>query len=256
MMPICASVLVAVIGFSPALADEYVVRSGSGDIFTIEQVGSHRSPSDCWMSFDGKVYNVSRFVKQHDDFLDIRRWCGKDMSFDFRTKGRSWQDHRPKTYAKLEKYRIGELDSDGKARTAILRDQVSLTTGGGATSRYSIWIPMSLTLAALFGHRLLEKWLAKRGQGTYLLFNKMTSHKMWNVALLLASVPALVLGSLLTLKQLIPELDLDTAETLEWHVSGSLVFVILAVAHVTRHWRSFIPKWVTALRKRAGMSLK
>ena len=47
---------------------------------SLSEVASHDSESDCWMAVDGKVYEVTNFIKSHPGGNVIVQGCGKDAS--------------------------------------------------------------------------------------------------------------------------------------------------------------------------------
>jgi len=72
-------------------------------------VYEHNTPEDCWVVFDGKVYDLSEYLPNHDKFMDIRDWCGMDMTADFKDKAGAGRDHREGSYDLLEEYYIADL---------------------------------------------------------------------------------------------------------------------------------------------------
>ena len=80
-------------------------------VFSSEEVARHHSVSDCWMTIDGAVYDVTAYIPLHPTEPDVVvRWCGKDASEAFATKGYG-RPHGPAAYAALKKYFVGELGS-------------------------------------------------------------------------------------------------------------------------------------------------
>ena len=63
--------------------------------YTLDDVKVHNTSNDCWVVFEQSVYDLTKYLPNHDRFLDIREWCGKDMTEDFVTKDGSGRDHRP-----------------------------------------------------------------------------------------------------------------------------------------------------------------
>jgi len=81
------------------------VETQQEEFYTIEEVQEHDEEGDCWMVFEGEVYDFSEYVPDHDKFLDIREWCGTDMTQAFKDKAGEGRDHRESTYAMLEEWR-------------------------------------------------------------------------------------------------------------------------------------------------------
>lgn len=46
--------------------------------YTLAQVSTHASATDCWSVIDGNVYNLTSFVGKHPGGDDILKICGKD----------------------------------------------------------------------------------------------------------------------------------------------------------------------------------
>jgi len=82
--------------------------------YSLQEVNKHNTPEDCWMIFEGSVYDFTKYLPSHDVYMDIREWCGKDMTIDFKTKAGEGRDHRPMSYSLLESYKIGTYNSDSK----------------------------------------------------------------------------------------------------------------------------------------------
>ena len=61
--------------------------------YTISEIKDHDNPSDCWMSINGKVYNLTTYLEDHDKELDIRSWCGTDATLDYTDKAGKGKSH-------------------------------------------------------------------------------------------------------------------------------------------------------------------
>ncbi len=74
--------------------------------FTLTQVGSHSSRTDCWVAVNGGVYNLTAWINQHPGGADrILALCGKDGSTAFNTQHGS----SAKANAALVSFKIGTL---------------------------------------------------------------------------------------------------------------------------------------------------
>lgn len=76
-----------------------------------DEIMLHNTTDDCWMIFENKVYDITSEVSKHDRYLDIRSWCGKDMTEDFETKAGLGRDHKSSTYQMLNELYVGDLTS-------------------------------------------------------------------------------------------------------------------------------------------------
>lgn len=100
------------------LPEEYLMKDSAGarkeasvegedeKEFTAEEVALHSRRDDCWLILDGGVYDVSSYVEQHFGGDAILRNAGRDSSVGFHG-----DQHQPKTFHIVKKYRIGKLAS-------------------------------------------------------------------------------------------------------------------------------------------------
>jgi 4-hydroxysphinganine ceramide fatty acyl 2-hydroxylase len=80
-------------------------------IYTSQDVAIHARSTDCWVSRNGKVYDVTPFLADHPGGDDlILRFAGKDMGDAMADK--SEHEHSDAAYDMLEEYAIGRLGSD------------------------------------------------------------------------------------------------------------------------------------------------
>jgi cytochrome b involved in lipid metabolism len=76
------------------------------DSYTMATVASHKSPSDCWTTINGSVYNVTSWIKQHPGGAQaIISLCGIDGSVAF--NGQHGGQARPAS--ELASFKIGTL---------------------------------------------------------------------------------------------------------------------------------------------------
>lgn len=74
--------------------------------YTMADVSTHSTKSDCWMVIDDSVYNVTAFVDKHPGGEVILERCGKDATSYF--KGVS-EHAKPLVLTILSKLKIGNL---------------------------------------------------------------------------------------------------------------------------------------------------
>ena len=81
-------------------------------MYSLEEVGMHGQPQDCWMVIEGQVYDVSEFVKQdlHPGGDEILKGCGIDATELFVDRPGGEGSHSSKARAMLDQYLIGKLD--------------------------------------------------------------------------------------------------------------------------------------------------
>lgn len=92
--------------------------------FTLDEIEQHNTISDCYMAFEGSVYNITNYLNAHDRYMNIRDWCGRDMTEDFKDKAGRGIDHKASSYALLENYKVGVL-SDTTSNTVIENNTVA-----------------------------------------------------------------------------------------------------------------------------------
>lgn len=78
------------------------------------EVAKHGFESDCWMSIEGKVYDVTSYLTVHPAPPRILiELCGKDASEGWRTKGKKGKAHSRKASIPLKSMFKGELIGAG-----------------------------------------------------------------------------------------------------------------------------------------------
>lgn len=82
--------------------------SGTTGTYTLAQVKTHGSASDCWTAINGKVYNLTRWEDQHPGgAANIISLCGTDGTAAF--KGQ--HSNKPRPNDELANFQIGVLSS-------------------------------------------------------------------------------------------------------------------------------------------------
>ena len=80
-------------------------------ILTAEDVEEHASPRSCWVTRDGKVYDVTEFLPDHPGGDDlILKYAGKDVGEIM--KDSTEHDHSNSAYNMLDEFIIGRLGAD------------------------------------------------------------------------------------------------------------------------------------------------
>ena len=81
--------------------------SSTSDVktFTMEEVSQHNQKGDCWIVYEGKVYDVSKFDK-HPGGDAILRQAGQDATESMQTV---FDGHDTKAAQYLPTFYIGDL---------------------------------------------------------------------------------------------------------------------------------------------------
>lgn len=217
--------------------------------YTAEDVSSHSRPSDCWMIYDGGVYDITSYVSTHDKYMDIREWCGIDMTEDFETKAGAGDDHKASTYSMLNAYYIGDIlaesvipvppavdvviptenDDDEEDDQVVIAPPVNDTKERVSTNPYNLLVPLVLTV--------LIYWVS------YFVFKRKLKkfNAFWNTVLLLTLViPSFGFGVFMMLRYSFPNLYNMKFDFMYWHVELSVVMGTLAISHLIQRLRLYI----------------
>lgn len=77
---------------------------------TLADVAEHDGAQSCWLSIEGKVYDVTAYLERHPaPPAVLLAWCGREATEAMRTKGYG-RDHSEAAWAGLEPLRVGELE--------------------------------------------------------------------------------------------------------------------------------------------------
>ena len=98
-----------------------VTVNQSKEMFTMDEVSTHNSKTDCWTVISGQVYKLTDFINRHPGGDEILRACGTDATtlFDSRktqdgqTVG-SGASHSSTAKEQLERLRIGTIKNEEK----------------------------------------------------------------------------------------------------------------------------------------------
>jgi hypothetical protein len=211
--------------------------------YTIEDVGEHNTPQDCWVTFEDGVYDLSEYLPDHDRFMDIREWCGLDMTEDFKTKAGAGRDHKEFSYAMLEEYYIGQLVEEKEEEQE--EDEVSIqiqnidveeddnqigTVDEKINSPYNLILPLLLTLVIY--------WT------TYYIFKKKNFKKFnafWNTLLFLTFlIPSFGFGIFMMLRYRFTNIRDINFDFMYWHVELSVVMGAIALSHFIQRLKQYL----------------
>lgn len=96
----------------------------------VAKIAEHSSPTDCWITISGKVYNVTKFLDLHPGGgFTITPYCGKDATQAFSSKDRNpSQSHTQTAVEMLKQYYIGDVSSNVSKTTPLPLNTVSKFT--------------------------------------------------------------------------------------------------------------------------------
>ena len=86
----------------------------SDKVFSLSEVQLHNSSKDCWIVINDKIYDITKFIKDHDvhcKYSKLSDFCGKDASTLWIDKQKSDNAHKRKSILNLERSQIGKLPS-------------------------------------------------------------------------------------------------------------------------------------------------
>ncbi|KAJ7669202.1 oxidoreductase [Mycena polygramma] len=79
-------------------------------IYTAEDVAAHNTSASCWLSRNGKVYDVSKFINDHPGGEDVvLQYAGKDVAAAMAGEDGEEHDHSDSAYEMLDEYQVGKL---------------------------------------------------------------------------------------------------------------------------------------------------
>lgn len=100
------SFLILLLGCTSDSSNEGLVAS-----FSVSDVASHSSVSDCWLIIDSSVYDVTGFISRHPGGSVISQGCGINATglFETRPTG-SMTPHSSNARSMLSDYFIGVVE--------------------------------------------------------------------------------------------------------------------------------------------------
>jgi len=184
--------------------------------------------------FEDSVYDLSKYLPSHDIYMDIRDWCGKDMTEDFKTKAGMDRDHRVSSYSLLENYKIGEIESNQAPIIEEVDTIEDKIMPKNASNPYNLIIPLLISnILYWIPYLLIKKRIIKVSLKSFNAF--------WNTLLiLLLLLPSLGFGVFMMLRYRFPGLWNIPFDFMYWHVELSLVMGIIGVNHFLSRVRVYL----------------
>lgn len=214
--------------------------------FTKEEVQLHSIVNDCWVIFDNKVYNISPYIENHDIYLDIRSWCGTDISESFRDKGGIDRDHRAGSYNLLDTYYIGDLNVEETNSMDTYYTEIESikdSVNSNDSTSYNIVLPLLFSIFTYWGMYFLVK--KEKIKMSIVHFNGF-----WNtVLILLLLFPSLIFGIYMILRYRFTSLWDVNFDFMYWHVELSLVMAFIAINHFIQRFNQYLLQLKSFKRK-------
>jgi len=225
------------------------------NFYSIEEISEHQTPEDCWMVIEGKVYDLSNYLPNHDRWLDIRDWCGRDATQDYNDKAGLNRAHSPKADEMLAEYLIGDLSIVGedfvidmeqiplaqidKEEANLTKNEVDLSTSPSPNfaPKYLVWLPVLLTIVFYF--------ISKK-------FLKKSSHDfIWNGIMLIGLIPVVGFGFILALYDQVPFLaKIDFNQMLSQHAQLSIIIGTAMILHFIKRAKIYRAQGKSVFRKK------
>lgn len=54
-------------------------NGAAGTTYTLAEVGTHDTPTSCWVSYKKEVYDVTSYISSHPGGEEIKKACGQDL---------------------------------------------------------------------------------------------------------------------------------------------------------------------------------
>lgn len=81
-----------------------------GSQFTLDDIAKHDSKDDCWISINGVIYDATKYINYHPAPPNhLPKFCGKDVTQAFKTKGDTGRTHSKSALKLLSKFEVGTL---------------------------------------------------------------------------------------------------------------------------------------------------
>lgn len=213
--------------------------------YTLTDVAERNTEANCWMIFSENVYDITTYVAEHDRYMDIRDWCGRDMTEDFQTKAGLGKDHKPATYEMLKDYLIGKVVVNEPTLISIENDTVETDTIDTEAptqavvvtrnNPYNFIIPFAITLILY----LITYLMATKGWFNRVLVLAKVN-LFWNSMLVVFLIPSVIFGFILVLQYPFPALAAIKFDFLYWHVEGSIAFGTLVICHFLQRFKQYL----------------
>ncbi|MFA6908105.1 MAG: cytochrome b5 domain-containing protein [Candidatus Micrarchaeia archaeon] len=74
---------------APCMAGQAMMQGGCRPAISAAQLATHNTEADCWVGYDGKVYDISQFIPNHKNYrMLIVPLCGSSDQFKAKFEGK------------------------------------------------------------------------------------------------------------------------------------------------------------------------
>jgi len=232
----------------------------AANTYTLSDVQKHNTATDCWVIYDGKVYDITDYLRTHDTkYYFIDSWCGTDMTQAYNTKDNNGVSHKSSTTSGiLPAYYIGDLiiatNTPASITSAVITQvptttpvtqvQTTTTNKSVVVNPYDFWTPFFIVNILLWGNYFLSKtsfWKSR--------FKPLTYNMIWNSLLIVSLIPSLIFGLFMILSYSFPELRKINFDFMYWHVEGSICFSVIVLAHLILRLKMYFMQIKVSFRK-------
>ncbi|KAF4471538.1 cytochrome-b5 reductase [Fusarium albosuccineum] len=120
--------------------------ASDGPEFTAKEVAAHNTSEDCWMTIQGQVYDVTKYIHDHPGGADILvEAAGKDATIDFDNAG-----HSEDAFEIMADYRVGKYKgapARGAPKAVTLLTKAPLPTVSSGRSFTSTAVITTATIS-------------------------------------------------------------------------------------------------------------
>jgi fatty acid desaturase 2 (delta-6 desaturase) len=96
---------------------------GARQMYTRAEVGQHKTPDDCWIIVNGKVYNVTKWLSRHPGGKRIiQHYAGEDASLAVE----SFHNNKKLVHSYMQKFYIGDIVQEERELNEISKDFLEL----------------------------------------------------------------------------------------------------------------------------------
>ncbi|CAM6025843.1 unnamed protein product [Sphagnum compactum] len=126
-------------------------------LYTLADVAVHNTANDCWLTIDGKVYDVTKFLEEHPGGDEVLLSAtGKDATDDFEDVG-----HSSSARNMMQDYYVGDVDPASFPSKPTFTPAKQPTYNPDKSPEFLIKILQFLVPLAILGLAVAVRFLTK-----------------------------------------------------------------------------------------------